>query len=96
MFSRADFWYSEICRNVDASVRLEDKLVVDSEEDHGLPLEFLQALVSRFEEDPGLEDAFKDAIQNLSVQLNLLDLSDNYKPYLVVSKHGYRQNQRLC
>ncbi|KAF8474888.1 ubiquitin elongating factor core-domain-containing protein [Kalaharituber pfeilii] len=82
--------YAEYCitmpdmfEDVDAAVRLEDKLVMDPDEEGGLPLEFLQALVARFEEEPALEEAFGTAIENLSIKLNLLDLSSNYKPYLI-------------
>ncbi|KAI5809660.1 ubiquitin elongating factor core-domain-containing protein [Peziza echinospora] len=72
----------EMFESVDASVRLEDKLLLDNDEEGGLPLEFFNALIGQFEEDPMMEEAFAAAIPRLSQNLNHVDFSTNYKPYL--------------
>ena len=73
-----------VSRSVNASVQLEDKLLLDNDEDGGLPLEFFNALIGQFEEDPMMEEAFATAIPRLSEKLNNVDFSTNYKPYLSV------------
>ena len=74
-----------IYRNVDASVQLEDKLVIDSDEEGGIPLEFLQELTGKSEEEPVLKEAFQKAIETLSRKLSTMEMCDIYKPYLDVS-----------
>ena len=66
-------------------MQLEEKLIADTDDDGGPPIEFLQALVGRFEDEPEIEAAFSVAIQRLSENLSMIDLTGNYKPYLVVS-----------
>lgn len=60
-------------------------MVIDSDEEGGLPLEFLQELVGRLEEEEALESAFQQAIENLSMRLSAMEMCDSYKPYLYVS-----------
>jgi len=72
-------------RNVNASVQLEDKFVIDSDEEGGIPLEFLQELAGKVEEEPALEEAFQRAIEALSRKLSTMEMCDVYKPYLYVS-----------
>ncbi|KAF8459134.1 ubiquitin elongating factor core-domain-containing protein [Terfezia claveryi] len=81
--------YAEYCitmpdmfENVNASVRLEDKFVIDSDEEGGIPQEFLQELAGKAEEEPALEEAFQKAIEALSTKLSTMEMCDVYKPYL--------------
>ncbi|KAI5792948.1 ubiquitin elongating factor core-domain-containing protein [Pyronema domesticum] len=63
-------------------VRLDERLVHDSENDRGLPQEVLQELVSKFDEEPELITSFQDAFKNLSAKVAEMNMSDNYKPYI--------------
>lgn len=73
-----------VYRNVNASVQLEDKLIIDSDEESGIPPEFFQELVRKVEEEPALEVAFQRAIETLSRRLSTMEMCDIYKPYLYV------------
>lgn len=72
-------------RNVNALVQLEDKLVIDSDDEGGIPLEFLQELAIKVEEEPALKEAFQTTIEALSRKLSTMEMCDIYKPYLYVS-----------
>lgn len=68
----------EIFENDRALVKLENRLLNDAEDDLGLPQEFLNELVSRQE----LVGFLRQAIQNLSVRLSKMNMTDNYKPFI--------------
>lgn len=69
---------------MDASVQLDVKLATDSDEEYGVPSEFLQELFNNFDEEPALRDGFQEAIEHLSMDLSSMEMCDLYKPYLDV------------
>ncbi|KAA8910425.1 ubiquitin elongating factor core-domain-containing protein [Sphaerosporella brunnea] len=63
-------------------VRLDQLLLADPEEPHGLPQDMLVEWLAKFDEEPDLVDAFREAFRLLSGQLATMNMSDNYKPYI--------------
>ncbi|KAF8541369.1 ubiquitin elongating factor core-domain-containing protein [Trichophaea hybrida] len=64
------------------SVRLDQRLLTDPEDDRGLPQEVLLELLNKLNEEPDLVDKFKQAFRMLSATLGTMHMSDNYKPYI--------------
>ena len=69
---------------MNASVQLDTKLATDSDEEYGVPPEFLQGLFNNFDEEPALRDGFQQAIEHLSMDLSSMEVCDLYRPYLYV------------
>lgn len=63
-------------------VRLDLRLQADQHDDAGLPQEVLYELVNRFDEEPELSAKFQIAMRSMSMYLSLLNMTDNYKPYI--------------
>lgn len=73
-----------IHRDTDASVAIYQKLKVDGDEDGGIPNEILQALISKFDEEPALAEAFQRTLEELSAETSTLTLLSIYMPNLNV------------
>lgn len=57
-------------------------LLVDPDCDNGLCTDFLAEAVARFDEDDTIKDALVGAAEQLSSQLSMLSMNDNYRPYI--------------
>jgi ubiquitin conjugation factor E4 B len=63
---------------------LKPHLLLDSEEDRGIDLDFLTEAVRRFEEDDSLKPAFISTVEEMSRDLATMTINDDYKPYVMV------------
>lgn len=59
-------------------------LLKDPEDNYGVDLDFLSEAVKRFEEDDSVKPAFITAVEEMSRELSVLSISDDYKPYMTV------------
>ena len=59
-------------------------LVDDPEDDRYVDPDFLTEAVERFPEDDTVRDALVDAVEDLSRQLAVINMNNDYKPYIVV------------
>jgi ubiquitin conjugation factor E4 B len=71
-----------ICSGKQPYVRLDHLLLIDSEDEGGLPQGVLLEFVTKFEEEPELVERFKDTFRLWSSHLGMLSMNDNYKPYI--------------
>lgn len=62
-------------------------LVDDPEDDRYVDPEFLTEAVERFSEDDTVQDALVGAVEDLSRQLAVMNMNNDYKPYILV---GFR------
>lgn len=65
---------------------LASYLLIDPEEEKGIDFDFINEAVRRFDEDDTVKPAFISAVEQLSAQLSLKDVNDDYKPYTIVSQ----------
>ena len=63
-------------------MRLDQRLLADVDQDHGLPQDVLLELVVKLDEEPELAEKFKQAFRLLSATLASMHMSDDYKPYI--------------
>lgn len=59
-------------------------LVDDPEDDRFVDHDFLTEAVSRFSEDDTVQGALVGAIEDLSRQLAVMNMNNDYKPYIMV------------
>lgn len=69
---------------------LVEHFLNDPMQDSGLCQDFLSEAVARFADDPSIEEALVAALEQLSVQLALLTMNDDYKPYVTALKNAVR------
>ena len=65
-------------------------LVDDPEDDRFLDLDFLTEAVARFEEDDTVRDALVGAVEDLSRGLAVMNMNNDYKPYIFVRSRSTR------
>jgi ubiquitin conjugation factor E4 B len=63
-------------------ISLDQRLLADSEDDRGIPQDVLVEWLGKFDEEPELVDAFREAFRLLSAKLATMSMCDNYKPYI--------------
>jgi ubiquitin conjugation factor E4 B len=73
-----------------ATSPLVEHFLNDPVHDNGLCQDFLAEAVARFPEDSSIQDALVVALEQLSAQLALLTMSDDYKPYVTALKNAVR------
>lgn len=59
-------------------------LLVEAEDDRGVDLDFLAEVVKLFEEQEDLKPAIISAVEQMSQELSIMSMNDDYKPYLTV------------
>ncbi|OCK81448.1 ubiquitin conjugation factor E4 [Lepidopterella palustris CBS 459.81] len=74
---------------------LTEHLLVDSENDRGICHDFLNEAVSRFDEDDSVKEALVGAMEQLSRQLAMLSMNDDYKPYVMAMRNFVRYQPLL-
>lgn len=63
---------------------LKPHLLLDAEDDRGIDFDFLSEAVKRFEEDDSLKPAFITTVEEMSRDLSVMTINDDYKPYVTV------------
>lgn len=59
-------------------------LIDDPDDDRFVDLEFLAEAVTRIPEDDTVQDALVGAVEDLSRQLAVMNMNNDYKPYILV------------
>lgn len=68
-------------------------LLRDIEDESGVCLDFFQEAISRLDEDDTIEPLFTKAMVDISNRLSAMNMNDDYKPYVNVSrKDPYAHN----
>ncbi|KAL2852853.1 ubiquitin elongating factor core-domain-containing protein [Aspergillus pseudoustus] len=67
-------------------------LLLDPEDDKGVDLEFFGEAVKRFEEDEAVKPSFIAAVEELSRDLSLMGIGDDYKPYVTALRNLVRHS----
>lgn len=83
---------SSLNHRVDSSSQspLKPHLLLDPEDDKGIDFDFLSEAVKRFEEDDSLKPAFIATVEEMSRDLSVMTVNDDYKPYVMVCEiHSY-------
>ncbi|KIX08122.1 uncharacterized protein Z518_02778 [Rhinocladiella mackenziei CBS 650.93] len=69
---------------------LADHLLADPDEDGGVCHDFLTEVVTRFDEDETIKDAFVGAVENLSRRLAKMTMDSDYRRYTAMLRHLIR------
>jgi ubiquitin conjugation factor E4 B len=69
---------------------LTPHLLCDPDNDRGVCTDFLMEANARFAEDDSLKDMFASAVEEMSRQLAMKSMSDDYRPYVMSLKHLVR------
>jgi ubiquitin conjugation factor E4 B len=59
-------------------------LLLDAEDDRGIDLDFLSEVVKQFEEQDDLKSTIITTVEQLSQELAMKSMNDDYKPYVTV------------
>ncbi|KAL1981515.1 hypothetical protein VTN96DRAFT_2496 [Rasamsonia emersonii] len=66
---------------------LKPHLLLDAEDDRGIDFDFLSEAVKRFEEDDSLKPAFITTVEEMSRDLSVMTINDDYKPYVTALRN---------
>ena len=71
-------------------------LVDEPEDDKYVDPDFLTEAIERFPEDDTVRDALVGAVEELSRQLAVMNMNNDYKPYILVRYVRTRNLQRVA
>ncbi|OQU98431.1 hypothetical protein CLAIMM_04221 isoform 1 [Cladophialophora immunda] len=74
----------------DGVAALADHLLADPDEDAGVCHDFLTEVITRFDEDETIKEAFVGAVENLSRRLAKLTMDSDYRRYTAMLRHLIR------
>lgn len=74
----------------DGIAALADHLLADPDEDQGVCHDFLTEVVTKFEDDESIKDAFVGAVENLSRRLAKMSMDSDYRRYTAMLRHLIR------
>ncbi|KAL8243827.1 hypothetical protein R6Q59_010085 [Mikania micrantha] len=77
----------------DGTKALADHLLVDPDEDRGICHDFLTDVVTRFEDDDSIKQAFIGAVEELSSRLARLTMDSDYRNHISAMRHLIRYKQ---
>lgn len=66
------------------SAPLKPHLLLDPDDDQGLNQEFVLEALKRIEEDDSILPTFVTAVEEMSHDLSMITLDDDYHPYMMV------------
>lgn len=71
-------------------------LINEPEDDSYVDPDFLTEAIERFPEDDTVRDALVGAVEELSRQLAVMNMNNDYKPYILVRYVGTRNLKRVA